>query len=82
MSDGAELSLRGRGQTLEIVRAHNATVMRARKNILCEENFQSSHVSLFGSPDKCLQKTPLLLRTDGRAPAIGDVFTGTPTVRV
>ena len=39
--------------------------------------FQSSYVSVLRGSDKCLQKAALLARTDGCAPPIGDMLTGT-----
>ena len=48
-----------------------------RDNILCEEIFQPSHVSLLGGTDKGIQKAPLLARTDGCTSAICDMFAGT-----
>src|SRR5437773_1315438 len=50
--------------------------IRLRNNILRQKTFQSSHVPLLGGIDKGLEKAPLLVRTDGCAPAIGDMLTG------
>jgi len=40
--------------------AHKPTAIRVGDQILCEEIFQSSHVSFLGGSDKSLQKTPVL----------------------
>src|SRR5215470_10185790 len=55
--------------------SHKSTAIRVRDNILCEEAFQSGHVSLLRGSNKCLQKAPLLGQADRCALAIGDVFT-------
>src|SRR5260370_32327186 len=39
--------------------AYKSTDIGVRNNILCEEMFQSSHVSLLGGSDKGLQKATL-----------------------
>src|SRR6185312_7653904 len=58
-------------------RAHNPTAIRGGDNILSEEALQSCHVRVLRGSDKGFQKAPLLVRTDGRAPAIRNVFTST-----
>jgi hypothetical protein len=57
--------------------AHQPFVVRVRDNILSQERFLSTHFSPFGGTDKGVQKAPLLVRTGGSAPAVGDMFAGT-----
>jgi hypothetical protein len=58
-------------------RRRQLAAIRVRNNALREETFQSAHVTLLGGIDKGFQKAQLLARTNGRAPAIRDMFTGT-----
>ena len=67
----------GCDQKLGVVYVLNPTCIRRRKNLLSEETFQTGQVSIPRGSDKGFQKMPLLSRTDGIVPAIGDVLTGT-----
>jgi hypothetical protein len=57
--------------------AHKSTAIRVRRNIFSEQILQCSHISLLSGVDERLEKATLLRCVDRRAPAIGDVFTGT-----
>jgi len=51
--------------------------MRVRAYIFSEETFQSDQVTFLRRADKGVQQTLVVVRPDGRATVIRDMFTGT-----